>query len=256
MATGKGVVQGYAGVAAVDEKHQIIVEAQAHGTGSEQELLVPVAQAIQPQMNEQTVLSADAVYHSEDGLKTLAAASIDAYIPDNNYRKRDPRYARQGAHKGKPDPLWDKRSKIPKPTLFKPADFQFDPEAKTCVCPAGKPLYSNGSNCTFNDYSAMKFRGAERDCVPCPLRAQCLRTPEKTKTRQVALFQGKRGPEKPDGPDEGQNRQPARQSHDYPPFRHGRTGIWQSQKQQAPRPLYLARPHKSRRTMVAVLSRP
>lgn len=38
----------------------------------------------------------------------------------------------------------------------------------------------------------MKFRGAERDCQPCTLRAQCLRTPEKTKTRQVAFFRGKR----------------------------------------------------------------
>ena len=32
--------------------------------------------------------------------------------------------------------------------------------------------------------------GAKRDCVPCPLRAQCLRTPEKTQTRQVAFFRG------------------------------------------------------------------
>ncbi len=35
MATGKGVIQGYTGVAAVDEKHQIIVEAQAHGAGQD-----------------------------------------------------------------------------------------------------------------------------------------------------------------------------------------------------------------------------
>jgi len=32
MATSKGVIQGYTGVAAVDDRHQIIVEAQAHGT--------------------------------------------------------------------------------------------------------------------------------------------------------------------------------------------------------------------------------
>lgn len=31
MATSKGVIQGYTGVAAVDKAHQIIVEAQAHG---------------------------------------------------------------------------------------------------------------------------------------------------------------------------------------------------------------------------------
>jgi hypothetical protein len=42
MATGKGVIQGYTGVAAVDAKHQIVIDAQAHGTGSEQELLMPV----------------------------------------------------------------------------------------------------------------------------------------------------------------------------------------------------------------------
>ena len=40
MATGKGVIQGYTGVAAVDRTHQIIVEAQAHGTGSEQEVVI------------------------------------------------------------------------------------------------------------------------------------------------------------------------------------------------------------------------
>ena len=47
MATSKGVIQGYTGVAAVDAKHQIIVEAQAHGTGCEQELLMPVVKAMQ-----------------------------------------------------------------------------------------------------------------------------------------------------------------------------------------------------------------
>jgi hypothetical protein len=36
MATDKGVIHGYTGVAAVDSANQIIVEAQAHGTGSEQ----------------------------------------------------------------------------------------------------------------------------------------------------------------------------------------------------------------------------
>jgi hypothetical protein len=37
----------------------------------------------------------------------------------------------------------------------------------------------------------MKFQGAKQDCVPCELRARCLRTPEKTQTRQVAFFLGK-----------------------------------------------------------------
>ena len=36
LATDKGVIQGYCGVAVVDAAHQVIVEASAHGTGSEQ----------------------------------------------------------------------------------------------------------------------------------------------------------------------------------------------------------------------------
>lgn len=192
MATGKGVIQGYTGVAVVDEKHQIILDAQAHGTGSEQELLVPVTQAIKPQMSNQTIVTADAGYHSENGLKMLATEGIDTYIPDNGYRKRDERYHGQAAHKTKPDPLWDKRGQPSISKRFGPGDFQLAEDGSHCLCPAGKRLYSNGSNCTFNGYAAMKFRGAERDCLPCTLRTQCLRTPEKTKTRQVAFFRGKR----------------------------------------------------------------
>ena len=37
----------------------------------------------------------------------------------------------------------------------------------------------------------MKFQGAQRNCMPCNLRDKCLRTPEKTKTRQVMFFRGK-----------------------------------------------------------------
>ena len=60
MATGKGVIQGYTGVAAVDAQHQIIIEAQAHGTGSEQELLLPVVRATQAHATPATLYTADA----------------------------------------------------------------------------------------------------------------------------------------------------------------------------------------------------
>lgn len=194
MATGKGVVQGYTGVATVDEKAQIIVDAQAHGTGSEQELLLPVVAATAALRTDMTVITADAGYHSEANLKTLAEQQIDAYIPDNGYRKRDERYADQDIHKAKPDPLWDKTKKGAKPTrCFTPDDFQLADDQTHCLCPAGKRLYSNGSNCTLGGNKALKFSGAQQDCVPCERRNECLRTPEKTKTRQVTFLQGKRG---------------------------------------------------------------
>jgi len=100
--------------------------------------------------------------------------------------------SRPNTNKAKPDPLWDKSPKAKKAACFTPADFQLAEDRSHCICPAGKRLYGNGKDCTFNGYAAMKFRGAERDCMPCPLRQQCLRKPETTKARQVAFFQGKR----------------------------------------------------------------
>jgi transposase len=191
MATGKGVIQGYCGVAAVDEKTQIIIDAQAHGTGSEQELLIRVVNASAPYRAVDTVVTADAGYHSEANLKHLATADIDAYIPDTGYRKRDERYRGQAVHTAKPDPLWDKTVTPKKSPCFTPADFVLLADRSACVCPADRLLYANGKHCTVNGYAAIKFRGAQRDCVPCALRRHCLRTPDTTKTRQVAFFQGK-----------------------------------------------------------------
>jgi transposase len=192
MPTDKGVIQGYTGAAAVDEKHQIIVEAQAHGTGSEQELLVPVSEAIVPLAKEHTVVCTDSGYHSEAGLKDLEGKGIEAFIPDNGYRQRDQRYAGQDQHRAKPDALWDKSAKpAAKPKLFEPADFKVAEDRSHCICPAGKRLYRNGGNCNIRGKRAIKYSGTQRDCQHCPLRAQCLRKPDTTPVRQVAIFVGR-----------------------------------------------------------------
>jgi len=138
------------------------------------------------------VITADAGYHSAANLKALAEQEINAYIPDNGYRTRDERYADQYIHAAKPDPLWNKAKQSKKSECFKSADFHLADDHSHCVCPAGKRLYSNGSDCTINGYVAMKFSGAKQDCVPCKRRQECLRTPEKTPTRQVSFLQGKR----------------------------------------------------------------
>jgi transposase len=201
MATSKGVIQGYTGVAAVDAKHQIIVDAQAHGTGSEQELLVPVVKAIKdaltdaPLLAASSLITADAGYHSEANLKRLAKLEVDALIADNGMRQRDPRFKDQDKkYKQSPDPLHDKsgnKKAKKQATVYRSADFHYDAGAHTCICPAGKTLYGNGSHCVINGFVAVKFQGAQQDCVPCEQRDQCLRTPAKTKTRQVSFFQGK-----------------------------------------------------------------
>ena len=198
MATSKGVIQGYTGVAAVDARHQIIVEAQAHGTGSEQELLMPVVKAIKaaktkaPLISDTSLITADAGYHSEDNLKELTTLEVNALIADTNMRSRDERFAEQDKYKALPDPIHDKGGKPRKAARYQPRDFDYDPQAGTCTCPAGKQLYGNGSDCTINGYAAVKFQGALRDCVPCMQRERCLLKPDKTNVRQVSFLQGKR----------------------------------------------------------------
>lgn len=191
MATGKGVIQGYCGVAAVDGQHQIIIEAQAHGTGSEQELLLPVVEATATIRSPHTLITADAGYHSERNLKALAEQGIPALVADNGMRKRDERFKGQKKYKALPDPLYDKAHPPRKASKYGSVDFDYNEAAGTCICPAGKSLYQNGSNCIHNGFIAVKFQGAQRDCVPCTQREQCLRTPEKTKTRQVCFFRGR-----------------------------------------------------------------
>ena len=196
MATGKGVIQGYTGVAAVDAAHQIIVEAQAHGTGSEQELLLPVVTAMAAMLTAHSRVTADAGYHSETNLQQLAARSIDALVADTDMRRRDERFATQELHKTAADPLHDKSAPGPEPTstLFPASDFAYDPETRTCICPAGKALNRNGHHAVIRDNIWARFQGKKRDCLACVLRDRCLETPATTAVRSVMFFQGKTAP--------------------------------------------------------------
>lgn len=188
MATDKGVQQGYSGVAVVDAAHQIIVEASAHGTGSEQELLIDVVDACADQRSVNTLITADAGYHSEANLAALAARGIDALIADNGMRQRDERFADQNKHTSKPHPLHDKSSKAKPRSVFSDGDFVVAEDYAYATCPAGKRLYRNGKECNIGGYAAIKFRAPISACKNCALRTQCLRKPDVTKVRQVAVL--------------------------------------------------------------------
>lgn len=188
MATDKGVIQGFCGVAAVDSKHQVIVEASAHGTGAEQELLLPVVDACSAQRAPDTVITADAGYHSEDNLQSLADRGVSALIADNGMRQRDERFDDRAKHQVKPDPLHDKSPRKTRSGLFAASDFQIADDRSHAICPAGQRLYRNGKDCTIGAYRATKFRAPESACTNCALRTQCLRKPDTTPVRQVAIL--------------------------------------------------------------------
>ena len=189
MATDKGVIQGYNGIAVVDAAHQVIIEAQAHGSGAEQELLLPTLDSCAGQMASQTLLTADAGYHSESNLAALAERGIEALVADPGMRRRDERLAGQHLHKVKPDPLHDKSRRTPKRKLFAASDFLVAEDHSHAVCPAGQRLYRNGRDCALRGgFRAVKFRAPVGACTDCALREQCLRKPDTTPSRQVAII--------------------------------------------------------------------
>jgi hypothetical protein len=110
-------------------------------------------------------------YHSDENLKALEAQNIPAMIADVGMRKRDERFADQGKHKAKGDALHDK-SGDDKRKVFRPEDFEFKDDGKTCICPAGKELHGSGEFYIANGLEHLKYKGTLRDCVPCELSGQ------------------------------------------------------------------------------------
>lgn len=198
MKSSKGVIQGFDGVAAVDGKHQVIVHAEVFGQAQEHDLLKPMVEATRENFQalgdedvfEKAKLSADAGFHSEENMKMVFIEEIDAYVADGRFRKRDPRFADYDRYKERHR---KERSRLEgRKGLFKTEDFTFPEDLSYCLCPAGKRLYRGGRHCNLpGGFTAVKFRGPKSACMPCKLRAQCLRHPNRTETRQVAYFLGR-----------------------------------------------------------------
>jgi len=249
MATGKGVIQGYTGLAAVDAAHQIIVEAQAHGTGSEQELLIPVVSAMQRMLTATSLITADAGYHSDANVRQLAAMSVDALIADNDMRRRDERFATQHHHKAAPDPLHDKAHPAPVQTVavFPASAFRYDAEARTCICPAGKMLNRNGGQSVKSrqDLDALSGEAARLRPV-CAARTVSRDGQRTTAVRSVMFFPGqdRPAPETHHRADETPHRS-ARRSHSIRPALWNRgTRVRESVLQQRARSLHAPRPER------------
>lgn len=193
MATNKGVIQGYAAQAAVDSAHQIVVAAEVTGSGSEQEMLLPMIEQTQAVRAEHTLITADAGYHSDANVHALMVQGIAALIADNQMRQRDERFNEQDKHKAKNDPLYDKHPTAQagqaRPIkLFKATDFRFNDD-NTMTCPAGKLLLSTGAIYTVGKGLRREdFKAKAVDCASCGLRLQCLRRPNRTSRRKVVRY--------------------------------------------------------------------
>lgn len=196
MVSSHGVVQGYNGVAGVDSHHQVIVEAKAFGLGSEQELLKPMLDGIEKNFEEmgtediykEAKVAADSGFHSGDNMEMLKVKNIDAYVADNQYRKRDPRFASAQRHRKSIDRNHGKKRER---KYFVPDDFTLEEGTGKLLCPAGKLLYVKNRNFkTPNGFFGTSYMAKVTDCRNCPLRLKCLQNPAGV-ARQVTKFEGR-----------------------------------------------------------------
>jgi transposase len=187
MATGKGVIQGYAAQAAVDAKHQVIVAADIIGSGSEQAMLLPMIERTQGLREDHTLITADAGYYSDDNIRALHDMGIAALIADNAMRQRDERFAEQARHK-QDEVLYDKRAPARAIKLYRPEHFTFHGD-HTATCPAGRTLTSNGTIYTHpTGARVQQFKARDAHCQACALKHRCLKNPATGKGRCVSLF--------------------------------------------------------------------
>lgn len=197
MKTTHGVIQGYNGVAVVDDKHQVIVHAEAFGAAQEHDLLKPMIEGTKENFKElgdndvfeKAKLVADTGYHTESNMQMVIEEGIDAYIPDTQFRKRDPRFA--DVEKYKERSRKELRELHGAKMLYRAKDFTLSEDKRFCICPAGKRLYRNGGNVILNDKTAIKFRSCKTHCRVCEVRGKCLRNPETSEVRQVCFIQGR-----------------------------------------------------------------
>lgn len=190
MLTSKGTIQGYNGVAAVDKKHQIIVEAQAYGEGQEHHTLRPMLDSLNARykragisdniLSDQIVITADTGFANEANYEYLKAEGINAYIPDNKFRSRDAKFSHQKNKYGKRHQTTVKGIKRVIPS----SDFTFNVTKKTCVCPAGKTMWLKNEVATSSGKSALYFEGKLRDCRHCEIKNDCMRNPSSADTRE------------------------------------------------------------------------
>jgi hypothetical protein len=168
------VIQGYNAQVCVDAKHQVIVHAEAFSS-QDHENLAPMLAAAQknlptigktPDYLQGKQLTADSNYYSHANLVLCQQERLDAYIPDIQFRKRDPRFKEQARF----------RKSMPS-TTFTTADFRFDASRQVYVCPQGK-LLKRAARSQRNRYRVYDiYRARKPDCAACPVRSRCLSKP-------------------------------------------------------------------------------
>ena len=187
MATMHGTIQGYNGQALVDDRHQVIVHAEASGKGQDYQHVITIIDGAKA--NTKAIglgedyfkgkeLTADSNYNSTASLKKCKEEELDAYIPDPYFRKRDPRFKNQGRYKPK------KKRK-----LFKLVDFQYDEASDSYICPGGERLTIRARHAKIGLKNYRRYGAPDGVCEKCKYKKRCMTSPT-AKRKYLAIDLG------------------------------------------------------------------
>jgi hypothetical protein len=163
-----GYIQGYNGIAASDSANQIIVAAQAVGSGPEAGEFPAILDEVNDAMKKLTgeeeplkekVIACDTGYFSEDNLQEAEERRAGPIIPDQQFRKRDLQFEGRKGHGGK--------------GRFTVKDFTYNSNNNTYTCPAKKTLVYKG-HADLNRSSGDKWMASPKDCAACKVRGKCI----------------------------------------------------------------------------------
>lgn len=88
-----------------------------------------------------TIVTADTGFANEANNSYLYQQQINGYIPDNQFRKHDPKFSDQKQKYGKRH----QQDAAGQKAVIPASAFDFDPIAMKYICPAGLVLSSRGS---------------------------------------------------------------------------------------------------------------
>ena len=174
MVTSHGAIQGYNAQALVDRKHQIIVHGDVFGSGQDHHHVPPMLEGAKQTMQalgqgreyfQGAVLTADTNYHSEESLKRCEQEQLDAFIPDKDFRLRDPRHKNQ--------PL--SRANAGREKKFRLDDFRYQEAEDSYLCPQGEVLRRTVKRIRNDGRLYRQYLGEEGFCGGCVVRRRCIK---------------------------------------------------------------------------------
>jgi transposase len=171
MVTSHGTIQGYNAQALVDSHKQVIVYGEAFGDGQDHYHIPPVLDGAKENIQrigydedyfEGKILTADSLYHSAANLKKCEEEKLDAYIPDKDFRKRDPRFQNERRQT---------RRRVDRFTL---ADFKYNGGTDEYVCPNAKALELQVKKTKVDGVIYRRYVADRNDCQRCEMKSRCI----------------------------------------------------------------------------------